>query len=46
MIGGPAVPRSRRRSRLYPVGVALLILAAGTDLREAGLVAAFGTPGG
>lgn len=43
VIDGPAVPGGHRRRGLHAVGVALMILAAGTDLLEAGLVAAPGT---
>lgn len=42
VIDGPAVPGGRRRRGLRAVGVALMILAAGTDLLEAGLMAALG----
>lgn len=46
VIDGPAAPRDRRRGRLHAVGVALMILAADTDLLEAGLAAAQGSPDG
>ncbi|WP_053199582.1 histidine kinase [Streptomyces viridochromogenes] len=46
VIDGPAVPGGRRHRGLHAVGVALMILAAGTDLLEAGLMAALGPQDG
>ncbi|KUL31595.1 sensor histidine kinase [Streptomyces regalis] len=45
LIDRPDAPHVRRLGRLHAVGVALMILAAGTDLLEAGL-AALDRPGG
>ncbi|MFI7017306.1 histidine kinase [Streptomyces sp. NPDC050164] len=42
VIAGPTAPGVRRRRRLYAVCVVVMILAAGTDLLEAGLMAALG----